>query len=248
MSNTKSSPGAAGAARLMGFVPRKGCNTKRGKHNIVLLMVFWVRFALIIFQQYWNYLKVVQKLRENRRTFILMIWFLSVDQYPPPPKSINKCVYMYVCVCMYACVHACMCVHLCVCVCVQTCVCVCVYNLSKIIFLTSSLSHHTSQERQSEAVPDLPNNQPHQSPKQSHAEDHTEQTEATSGEDHRWRTGRLQSRLEHHRADLQPTHSMWEISPAPARPLPCLHRLQEGLRQGLACSFVGNHEEVQHQH
>ena len=23
-----------------------------------------------------------------------------------------------------------------------------------------------------------------------------------------------------------------------------LHRLQEGLRQGLACSFVGNHEEV----
>ena len=40
--------------------------------------------------------------------------------------------------------------------------------------------------------------------------------------------------------DLQPTHSMWEISPAPARPLPCLHRLQEGLRQGLACSFVDN--------
>ena len=62
------------------------------------------------------------------------------------------------------------------------------------------------------------------------------------------RTGRLQSRKEYHRADLQPTHSMWEISPAPARPLPCLHRLLEGYRQGLACSFVGNHEEVQHQH
>ena len=30
--------------------------------------------------------------------------------------------------------------------------------------------------------------------------------------------------------------------------LPCLNRLQEGLRQGLACSFVGIHEEVQHQH
>ena len=27
--------------------------------------------------------------------------------------------------------------------------------------------------------------------------------------------------------------------------LPCLQRLQEG--QGLTCSFVGNHEEVQHQ-
>ena len=41
---------------------------------------------------------------------------------------------------------------------------------------------------------------------------------------------------------------MSEISPAPARPLPCLQRLQEGLRQGLVCSSVGNHEEVQHQH
>ena len=40
---------------------------------------------------------------------------------------------------------------------------------------------------------------------------------------------------------------LWEISPAPARPLPCVHRLPECLRQGLACSFVGNHEEVQHQ-
>ena len=37
------------------------------------------------------------------------------------------------------------------------------------------LSHHTSQERQPAAVPELPNNQPHQSPKQNHAEDHTEQ-------------------------------------------------------------------------
>ena len=46
------------------------------------------------------------------------------------------------------------------------------------------LSHHTSKERQPAAVPELPNDQPHKSPKQSHAEDHTEQTEATSGEDH----------------------------------------------------------------
>ena len=37
-------------------------------------------------------------------------------------------------------------------------------------------------------------------------------------------------------------------SPAPARPLPCLQRLKEGLRQGLACSFLDNREEVQHQH
>ena len=37
------------------------------------------------------------------------------------------------------------------------------------------LSHHTSQEKQPAAVPELLNDQPHQSPKQSHAEDYTEQ-------------------------------------------------------------------------
>ena len=73
---------------------------------------------------------------------------------------------------------------------------------------TQSLHHHTSQEMQPEAVPELLNDKPHQSPKQSHAEDHTEQIEATGGEDHHRRTGRLQSRKEYHRAGLQPTHSM----------------------------------------
>ena len=70
------------------------------------------------------------------------------------------------------------------------------------------LSHHTSQEMQPAAVSELPNNKPHQSPKQSHAEDHTEQIQATSGEDHRRRTGRLQTRKEYHRADLQPRLSL----------------------------------------
>ena len=70
------------------------------------------------------------------------------------------------------------------------------------------LSHHTSQGRQHAAVSELPNDQPHQSPKQSHAEDHTEQIEATNGEDHRRRTGRLQSRKEHHRADFQPNNPL----------------------------------------
>ena len=63
--------------------------------------------------------------------------------------------------------------------------------------------HNTSQERQPAAVPELPNDQLHQPPKQSHADDHTDQIETTSGEGHCWRTGRLQSRKEHHRADLQ---------------------------------------------
>ena len=95
-------------------------------------------------------------------------------------------------------------------------------------------------------MPELLNDQPYRSPKQSHAEDHTEQTEATSREDHRWRTGRLHSRKAHHRADFQPMNPLWEISLAPARPLLCLHRFQEGLWQDLARRFPGNHEEVQH--
>ena len=70
------------------------------------------------------------------------------------------------------------------------------------------LSHHISQERQPAAVPELLNSKPHQSPKQSDAEGYTELIEATSGEDHHQRTGRLQSRKEYHTADLQPTHSM----------------------------------------
>ena len=72
------------------------------------------------------------------------------------------------------------------------------------------LSYNTSQERQPAVVPELPDNKPHQSPKQSHAEDHTEQIEATREEDPRWRTGRLQSRKEHHRADRQPTPFPWK--------------------------------------
>ena len=109
------------------------------------------------------------------------------------------------------------------------------------------LGHHTFQVRQPAAVPELSNNQPDQPSKQSHAEDHTEQIKAASGEDHRGRTGRFQSRKEHHRVDLQLKNPLRKTSSAPARPLPCLHRLQEGLRQGFAFSFVGNHEEVQHQ-
>ena len=72
-------------------------------------------------------------------------------------------------------------------------------------------------------MPKLPNDQPHQPPKQSHIEDRTEQIEATSGEDYCWRTGRLQSRKKHHRADLQFKNPLWEIFPVAARSLPCLH-------------------------
>ena len=53
------------------------------------------------------------------------------------------------------------------------------------------------------------------------------------------------------RAGRRTTEQIFNLripSPEPARPLPCLHRLQEGIQRGLACNFVGNHEEVQHQH
>ena len=91
-------------------------------------------------------------------------------------------------------------------------------------------------------MPELLNDQP----KQSHAENHIEQIEAAS-EDHCWRTGTLQIRKEHHKADLRPKNSLWEVSPARVRPLPCLRKLKEGLQQGLARSFVGNHEVHWHQ-
>ena len=87
-------------------------------------------------------------------------------------------------------------------------------------------------------MPELLNNQPHHPPKQIHIKDHTGQIEATSREDHCWRKGRLQSRKEHHRADLQPENPLWEISPAPARPLPCPQRLQGLDRFGHAASWA----------
>ena len=66
----------------------------------------------------------------------------------------------------------------------NTTICNTIWQTEEINPVDPVLSHHTSQERQREAVSELPNDQPHQSPKQSHAEDHTEQTEATSGENH----------------------------------------------------------------
>ena len=107
------------------------------------------------------------------------------------------------------------------------------------------LSHHTSQEKkQPAAVPELPNDQPHQSPKQSHAKNHTEQVEATSGEDHLPKN-RQASEQEGAPQSGSSTHeSLARNIFSTSKTSTYLHRLQEGLRLGLACSFVGNHEEV----
>ena len=109
------------------------------------------------------------------------------------------------------------------------------------------LIHRTSRERQPAAVPELPNDQLISHPSKIML---------------KITLNRLKPQAEKiiaeeqagYRAGRSTTEQIFnlrilceKISPAPARPLPYLHRLQEGLRQGLACSFVSNHEDVQHQ-
>ena len=48
------------------------------------------------------------------------------------------------------------------------------------------------------------------------------------------------SRKEHHRTNIQSQDPRREIPAASAESLPCLHRLQEGLWQGMARSRKGN--------
>ena len=110
------------------------------------------------------------------------------------------------------------------------------------------LSHHTSQERQLAAVPELPNDQLHQPPKQSHAEDHTEQIEASSGENHRRRKGGFQSRKAYHRADLQPTHSMWKYLQHHQDFYHVFIDFKKAFDGVWHAALWGTHKEVQHQH
>ena len=72
-----------------------------------------------------------------------------------------------------------------------------------------NISTYTLIVQQCSSARTTENNQPHQPLKQSHAEDHAEQIEATNREDYCWRTGRLQSRKEHHKADLQTMNPLW---------------------------------------
>ena len=102
------------------------------------------------------------------------------------------------------------------------------------------LSHRTSKGRQLAAVPELPNDQPHQPPKQSHAEDHTEQIEATSGKYPEEQTG--------FRAGRSTTEQNFNLRILCEKFLQHQQHLYQQPSTGLACSFVGNHEEVQHQH
>ena len=105
---------------------------------------------------------------------------------------------------------------------------------------TQSLVITLAQERQYAAVPELPNDQPHQAPKQSHAEDHIEQTEPASGEDHYWRTASV-------RARRCTTEQIFNLRILCEKDPQHQQDLYHGFRRGLACIFVGNHEEVQHQ-
>ena len=107
--------------------------------------------------------------------------------------------------------------------------------------------HHTSQERQPAAVPELPNNQPHQPSKQSLAEDHVEKIEATSGnimaeEQAGFRAGRsTRQQIFNLRIlcekQLQHQQNLYHV----------FIDMVEFLRRGLTCSIAGNQEDVQHE-
>ena len=57
----------------------------------------------------------------------------------------------------------------------------------------------------------------------------------------------FQSRMEHHRTNIKSQDPLREIPAASAESLPCLHRLQEGLWQGMVRSLMGIYEEIQYQ-
>ena len=76
---------------------------------------------------------------------------------------------------------------------------------------------------------------------------HPKKTPATSTRDHCRRASRFQSQKEHHRTNIQSQDPLREIPAASAESLPCLHKLQEGLWQGMARSLMGNYVEIQHQ-
>ena len=108
------------------------------------------------------------------------------------------------------------------------------------------LSHYTSQERQPAAVPELPNNKPHYPSKvmakiilkrlKPQAEKIIAEEKAgfRAGRSTTEQIFKLSILCEKY---LQHQQDLYHV-----------YKLQEGLRQGLACSFVGNHEEVQQQH
>ena len=109
------------------------------------------------------------------------------------------------------------------------------------------LSHHTSQKRQPAAVPELPN-KPHQSPKQSHADNHLERIGATmekiiAEEQAGFRAGRstteqifnLRILCEKY---LQHQRDLYHVF---------IH-FKKAFDRVWHAAFVGNHEEVQHQH
>ena len=64
------------------------------------------------------------------------------------------------------------------------------------------LSHHTFQERQLAAVPELPNDQLHQSPKQSHGEDILNKLKPQAEKFIAEEQAGFRAR-KHHRADLE---------------------------------------------
>ena len=47
--------------------------------------------------------------------------------------------------------------------------------------------------------------------------------------------------------DLQPQNPVWKVPSTSAQFVPCLHRFQNNIWQGMACSLMDHHAEIQYQ-
>ena len=106
------------------------------------------------------------------------------------------------------------------------------------------LSHHTSQERQLAAVPELPNKNPHQSPGKvmlkiilNRLKPQAEKIIAE--EQAGFRAGRSTTEQVFNLRILSEKYLQHQQDP---------YHVFIDFKKALACRFVGNHEEVQHQH
>ena len=62
-----------------------------------------------------------------------------------------------------------------------------------------------------------------------------------------WSAGWVHSQEKHHRTNPQSENPVWKVLSTSAESVSCLHIFQRSIWQGMACSLMGNHAEVQYQ-
>ena len=107
--------------------------------------------------------------------------------------------------------------------------------------MVSALGHHTPQERQSATMPEIMNNQPHQ-PIPAMLSWRYYSTDFSQRQKRFFPRSKLGFRAG--RSTIEQIFNLWILCEKSPRPVTCLHRLQEGIWQGLACSLMGDHEEI----